>query len=139
MIRDRTNPLIYHNICKPRYSEGNKNYLVKNLQYICTILYITIVGQHIVFEQQSQLAGSPHHMTGHVTRDQTKLKVDVLGSLLKKHVSKLRSGTFLFQIAILAGVKEFQLCTISQRLKSYIELKIQLYKTFWRFKGKVGF
>ena len=33
---------------------------------------------------------------GQVTREQAKLKVDILGKVLKKHVTQLRTGEFLF-------------------------------------------
>jgi hypothetical protein len=48
------------------------------------------------FEYVQQQVSGPGYLAGHVTREQTKQKVDVLGSLLKKHVSKLRSGEQFF-------------------------------------------
>ena len=70
------------------------HYMISLLQYLIATLYLLTLLALIVNSQQGDYQKFLNHgfKSGQMSKELSKLKVDVLGKLLKKHVTQLRSG-----------------------------------------------
>ena len=70
------------------------HYMISLLQYLIATLYLLTLLALIVNSQQGDYQKFLNHgfKSGQMSKELFKLKVDVLGKLLKKHVTQLRSG-----------------------------------------------
>ena len=70
------------------------HYMISLLQYLIATLYLLSLLVVIVDSQQGDYQKFLNHgfKSGQMSKELSKLKVDVLGKLLKKHVTQLRSG-----------------------------------------------
>lgn len=70
------------------------HYMISLLQYLIATLYLLTLLALIVNSQQGDYQKFLNHgfKSGQMSKELSKLKVDVLGKVLKKHVTQLRSG-----------------------------------------------
>ena len=70
------------------------HYMISLLQYLIATLYLLTLLALIVNSQQGDYQKFLNHgfKSGQMSKELSKLKVDILGKLLKKHVTQLRSG-----------------------------------------------
>ena len=68
--------------------------MISLMQYLIATLYLLTLLALIVNSQQGDYQKFLNHgfKSGQMSKELSKLKVDVLGKLLKKHVTQLRSG-----------------------------------------------
>ena len=69
------------------------------MQYLAATLYLLSLLAVIVDSQQGDYQKFLNHgfKSGQMSKEFSKLKVDILGQVLKKHVTQLRSGIEIFQ------------------------------------------
>ena len=86
------------------------------MQYLTPALYLLSLLVVIVNSQQGDYQKFLNHgfKSGQMSKELSKLKVDVLGKVLKKHVTQLRSGNqyiFVVQLYKLQGINSNKLQT----------------------------
>ena len=83
------------------------------MQYLTATLYLLSLLAVIVNSQQGDYQKFLNHgfKSGQMSKELSKLKVDVLGKVLKKHVTQLRSGNQHTNSITIQGINSYKLQT----------------------------